>query len=260
MREKRPLILVTNDDGIVAPGIRNLVAVAKEFGEVIVVAPDSPQSAKGHAITIHDLLRINKVEVFEGVESYSCTGTPVDCVKMAKHTVLKDRAIDLCISGINHGSNASVNIIYSGTMSAAMEAAMEGIKAIGFSLCDFSFDADFSAAQHYARLLIHWALNNSMTESKLLNVNVPKLPIAEIKGIKVCRQAEGRWTEDFLENKDPSGRQYYWLTGKFYCDDRLPDTDIWALDNGYVSVVPCQHDLTNHAAVISYKDMEINQL
>jgi 5'-nucleotidase len=260
MEEKRLLILVTNDDGIVAPGIRNLVAVAKEFGEVVVVAPDSPQSAKGHAITIHDILRINKVEVFEGVDSYSCSGTPVDCVKMAKHTILKGRQIDLCISGINHGSNASVNIIYSGTMSAAMEASMEGIKAIGFSLCDFSFSADFTAAQHVVRQMIQWALNNEMLDSKLLNVNIPKLPLEEIKGIKVCRQAEARWAEDFLENKDPNGRHYYWLTGKFFCDDRHHDTDIWALDNGYVSVVPCHHDLTHYAAMKSYQDIEDSKL
>lgn len=257
---KRPLILVTNDDGIIAPGICNLVEVAKEFGEVIVVAPDSPQSAKGHAITIHDILRINRVELFEGVESYSCSGTPVDCVKMAKHTVLKGRNIDLCVSGINHGSNASTNILYSGTMSAAMEASIEGIKAIGFSLCDFAFEADFCASKHYVRHLIEWALNHNMDDCKLLNVNIPKLPLAEIKGIRVCRQAEARWEEDFLENNDPSRRPYYWLTGKFICDDRSEDTDIWALDNHYVSVVPCHHDLTHYKAMQMYKTLEDSSL
>jgi 5'-nucleotidase len=258
MKAVRPLILVTNDDGIIAPGIRNLVEIAKEFGEVIVVAPDTPQSAKGHAITIHDIIRVNKVQVFDGVESYSCSGTPVDCVKMAKHTLLKGRQIDLCISGINHGSNASVNIIYSGTMSAAMEASMEGIKAIGFSLCDFSFEADFSAARYYIWKLIGWALNTDMNSCKLLNVNIPKLPFDSIKGIKICRQAEARWQEDFLENKDPNGRNYYWLSGKFVCDDRDNDTDIWALDEGYVSVVPCHHDLTHYGALESYKHVEYN--
>jgi 5'-nucleotidase len=258
--QKRPLILITNDDSIVAPGIRNLVEAAKQFGEVVVVAPDSPQSAKGHAITISQILRINKVDVFDGVESYTCSGTPVDCVKMAKHTVLKGRMIDLCISGINHGSNASVNIMYSGTMSAAMEAAMEGIKAIGFSLCDFSFEADFSATQHFAKQFIDWALNHDMNDSKLLNVNIPKLPLAEIKGVKVCRQAEAHWKEEFIEGIDPTGKPYYWLTGKFHCDDKDTDTDIWALENGYVSVVPCQYDLTNYNAIKYYKNLEINIL
>jgi 5'-nucleotidase len=258
--QKRPLILITNDDSIVAPGIRNLVEAAKQFGEVVVVAPDSPQSAKGHAITINQILRINKVDVFEEVESYTCSGTPVDCVKMAKHTVLKGRMIDLCISGINHGSNASVNIMYSGTMSAAMEAAMEGIKAIGFSLCDFSFEADFSASKHFAKQFIHWALNHDMTHNKLINVNIPKLPLEEIKGVKVCRQARAHWKEEFMEGIDPTGKPYYWLTGKFHCEDKDSDTDIWALENGYVSIVPCQYDLTDYEALNYYKDLEINIL
>lgn len=252
----QPLILVTNDDGVFAPGIKNLVSVAREFGEVIVVAPDSPQSAKGHAITVHDMLRINRVADLQGVETYACTGTPVDCVKMAKHTVLKGRTIDLCLSGINHGSNASVNIIYSGTMSAAMEAAMEGIKAIGFSLCDFSFEADFTAARHYVRQMIQWVLSNDMQATKLLNVNIPKLPLEEIKGVRIARQSMGRWSEDFIQHHDPMQQPYYWLTGKFYCDDKGEGTDIWALDNGYVSVVPCQFDLTHHQAIEAYKSIE----
>jgi 5'-nucleotidase len=252
--DKKPLILVTNDDGITALGIKNLVEVAKEFGEVIVVAPNSPQSAKGHGITIHDLLRIYKSSVLADVESYECSGTPVDCVKLAKHVVLKNRKIDLCISGINHGSNASVNIIYSGTMSAAMEAAMEGVKAIGFSLCDFSHQADFSAAKVFVRKMIAFALENEMKDCKLLNVNIPKLPLEEIKGLKVCRQAMGRWTEEFLENKDPSGKNYYWLTGKYINEDNSDETDEWALANGYVSVVPCSFDLTAHRSLSYYED------
>jgi 5'-nucleotidase len=247
-----PLILITNDDGIFAPGIRHLVNIAKAYGEVVVVAPDSPQSGKGHAITINEILRVNKVSQFADIESYTCTGTPVDCVKMAKHTVLKGRKIDLCLSGINHGSNASVNIIYSGTMSAAMEAAMEGIKAIGFSLDDFSFDADFSVATPYVKQLIEWALANDMNASKLLNVNIPRLAAEDIKGLKWCRQAHGRWSENFIENQDPHRRPYYWLTGKFHCEDRGLDTDIGALEAGYVSVVPCMYDLTDFKALATY--------
>ncbi len=245
----KPLILVTNDDGIVAPGIRALVEVAAQFGEVIVVAPDSPQSGQGHAITIHDPLRLRQVDVFEGIQAWECSGTPVDCVKLAKHVLLKERKIDLCLSGINHGSNSSINILYSGTMSAAMEAALEGIDSIGFSLLDFSFDADFSGAKHWASKIVSYALEHPFRHGHLLNVNIPKLPASEIKGIRVCRQCEGRWIEEFVEGKDPSGRPYYWLTGRFVKQDAGEDTDEWALEHGYISVVPSMHDLTNYQAI-----------
>ncbi len=250
---KKPLILVTNDDGMFAPGIKALVAVAKKIGEVVVVAPNSPQSAKGHAITLSDPLRLNKVDVFEGVEAYECSGTPVDCVKLAKHVILKDRTPDLCVSGINHGSNASINIIYSGTMSAAMEAALEGIPSIGFSLLDYRFEADFEPAQHFAKQVIRYVLDTGLKSCNLLNVNIPKLSLAEIKGIKVARQANARWQEEFVESTDPSGRKYYWLTGKFINEDTGADTDIWALENGFVSVVPCGHDLTIYPAIYEMK-------
>lgn len=245
----KPLILVTNDDGIVAPGIRALVEVAREIGEVVVVAPDSPQSGKGHAITIHDPLRLKHVNVFSGIEAWECSGTPVDCVKLAKHVVLKNRKIDLCVSGINHGSNASVNIIYSGTLSAAMEASLEGIKSIGFSLLDYSFEADFEPVKIWVKKLMDFVVADDYTSGKLLNVNFPKLPADEIRGIRFCRQAEARWVEEFVEGRDPSKQPYYWLTGKFVNQDPGEDTDIWALENGYVSVVPSMHDLTDYAAL-----------
>ena len=252
----KPLILVTNDDGIVAPGIKALVEVMREMGEVIVVAPDSPQSAKGHAITIADPLRIKKVEVFEGIESYECSGTPVDCVKLAKHVVLKDRQVDLCVSGINHGSNASINIIYSGTMSAAMEASLEGIDSIGFSLLDYSFDANFDPVKPFVKKIANEVLKNGLNGSKLLNVNFPKSDKGAIKGIKVCRQADARWRENFVEAKDPRGQKYYWLTGEFINEDQGNDTDVWALSNGYVSVVPSSHDLTDYPSIQKLKDLE----
>lgn len=245
----KPLILVTNDDGIVAPGIRALVEVACELGEVVVVAPDSPQSGKGHAITIHDPLRLKKVKVFSEVEAWECSGTPVDCVKLAKHVVLQDRRIDLCVSGINHGSNASINILYSGTLSAAMEAALESIRSIGFSLLDFSFDADFKPAKHWVRKIMEYSLQRPFQTGQLLNVNIPKLNLNEIKGLRVCRQADARWVEKFVEGRDPSGHPYYWLTGEFVNEDHGEDTDVWALENGYVSVVPSMHDLTNFPAI-----------
>ncbi|MEO1515016.1 MAG: 5'/3'-nucleotidase SurE [Bacteroidota bacterium] len=252
----QPLILVTNDDGMNAPGIRALVEAARDFGQVVVVAPDSPQSAKGHAITISDPLRLKPVNVFDGIEAYECSGTPVDCVKLAKNVVLKNRTPNICLSGINHGSNASINIIYSGTMSAAMEASLEGIDSIGFSLLDFSYKADFSAAAAYARKLIPYVLENGLQGSKLLNVNIPKLPLDQIQGMRVCRQADARWVEEFSESIDPRGEKYYWLTGKFYNDDKGDDTDVWALENGYVSIVPSKHDLTSHNAIAPMKAME----
>lgn len=252
----RPLILVTNDDGMFAPGIKALVEAASKLGEVVVVAPDSPQSGKGHAITLSEPLRLNKVKVFDGIEAYECSGTPVDCVKLAKHVLLKGRNIDLCVSGINHGSNASINILYSGTMSAAMEASIEGIKSIGFSYLDYSFEADFRAAQYYAALIMEYALNHDFGTSKLLNVNIPILTKEEIKGIKICRQAEGNWKEEFIESQDPRGQKYYWLTGSFGVETSDSDTDIWALDNGYISVVPSGHDLTLYSSIDTLKNME----
>ncbi len=258
MKEK-PLILVTNDDGIFAPGIAALVEVAKTFGEVIVVAPNSPQSAKGHAITIHDPLRIKQVQIWENVLSWECSGTPVDCVKLAKHVILKGRPIDLCVSGINHGSNSSINIIYSGTMSAAMEGSIEGILSVGFSLCDYAFSADFMAAKHYVSKVISFMLKNEfkLQKTRLLNVNIPNLPLEQIKGMRICRQAEARWIEEFVEQKDPRGQSYFWLTGKFINLDNGHDTDEKALTEGYVSIVPSMHDLTHYAAMQEVKQFDI---
>jgi 5'-nucleotidase len=245
----KPLILVTNDDGITAPGIAMLVDICRELGEVVVVAPDSPQSGMGHAITIENPLRLHSNRVFADIPAYECTGTPVDCVKLAKHVVLKERDIALCVSGINHGSNAAINIIYSGTLSAAMEASLEGIPSIGFSLLDYRYDADFNASRPYVKAIIEHVLAHGMAKGSLFNVNIPKLPYEEIKGIKLCRQAEARWKEEFAEAIDPRGRKYYWLTGEFSNGDSGTDTDVWALDNGYISVVPSHHDLTNYAAL-----------
>lgn len=253
----KPLILVTNDDGIVAPGIRALVEVAAELGEVVVVAPDSPQSGKGHAITIHDPLRLKHVRVFPGIEAWECSGTPVDCVKLAKHVVLKNRQIDLCLSGINHGSNSSINIIYSGTLSAAMEASLEGIKSIGFSLLDYSFEADFEPGKEWVRRIARYSLDNPLSAGKLLNVNIPNLPNGDIRGIKLCRQADARWVEEFIEGRDPSNQPYYWLTGKFVNEDQGEDTDDWALQNGYISVVPSMHDLTDYSALKTMQEIEL---
>ena len=250
---QKPLILVTNDDGITALGIRALVDVAKTLGDVVVVAPDSPQSGMGHAISISEPIRLHPVTVFDGIEAYECSGTPVDCVKLAKNVVLKNREPDLCVSGINHGSNASINIIYSGTLSAAMEASLEGIPSIGFSLLDYSHEANFDHGKPFVRQLMAYVLENGLKEGSLLNVNIPNLPEEEIKGIRVCRQADARWVEEFVEASDPRGQKYYWLTGRFINEDHADDTDIWALQNGYISVVPSMHDLTDYRALHSLK-------
>lgn len=253
MSDKERVILVTNDDGITAGGIRTLVEVAREFGKVVVVAPDSPQSAMGHAITITKPLRLKKVEIFEGIESYACSGTPVDCVKLATDKVLH-RKPDLCVSGINHGSNSSINIIYSGTLSAAMEASLENINAIGFSFLDYRSDANMEVTKKYVRTIIRQVLENGLLDHQLLNVNIPNLPEDQIKGIKICRQAKANWTEEFDERLDPQGRKYYWLTGKFVNEDKAEDSDEFALQQGYVSVVPVQHDLTAYNGISFLKE------
>ena len=246
---KKPLILVTNDDGITAPGIRNLIAVMNEIGEVVVVAPDSPQSAMGHAITINSTLHCTPIEVPEGThKEYSCSGTPADCVKLAVNEIL-DRKPDLCVSGINHGSNSSINVIYSGTMSAAVEAGIEGIQAIGFSLLDYRWNADFNAIKEYVKKITISAIKNKIPSNVVLNVNFPKLQKEEIKGIKICRQANAYWVEEFDKRTNPMGLDYYWLTGKFVNEDKGEDTDEWALQNGFISVVPVEFDLTAHHAI-----------
>ncbi len=244
----KPLILITNDDGITSTGIRALVEAMRELGKVVVVAPDSPQSGMGHAITLDEPLRIESLKIFEDVDSYQCSGTPVDCVKLAVNKILK-RKPDLCVSGINHGSNSSINILYSGTMSAAMEASIEGIKAVGFSNLNFSYNADFSGPKKYAKQIATSVLKNGLPTNTLLNVNFPDLHMNKIKGIRVCRQAIAKYEEDYNERIDPRGRKYFWLTGKFVNSDPGNDTDEWALKNGYVSVVPVQFDLTAHHAI-----------
>ena len=249
MQTKRPLILVTNDDGIIAPGIKALIEVMETLGEVVVVAPDSPQSAMGHAITINNTLYIDKIKLsFTDAEAYTCSGTPVDCVKMAVHEIL-DRKPDLCVSGVNHGSNSSINVIYSGTMSAAMEAGIEGIPAIGFSLLDYSWNADFEPIKKFIKSIAKEVLEKGLPEGIVLNVNFPKAKTEDIKGIKVARQAKATWEERFDKRTNPQGKEYYWLTGEFVNHDAGEDTDEWALANQYISVVPVQFDLTAHHAL-----------
>nr|WP_315189299.1 5'/3'-nucleotidase SurE [uncultured Flavobacterium sp.] len=249
MKATRPVILVTNDDGVSAPGIRALIEVMSEIGDVVVVAPDKPQSAMGHAITINSTLYLNKISKdTDTITEYSCSGTPVDCVKLAVNEILK-RKPDLCVSGINHGSNSSINVIYSGTMSAAVEAGIEGIPAIGFSLLDYDWNADFEAIKSFVKKISLEVLENGLPEGVILNVNFPKLKEKDIKGIKICRQAKALWVEKFDKRKTPQGKDYYWLAGEFVNEDKGEDTDEWALDNDYISVVPVQFDLTAYHSI-----------
>ncbi|HMU45701.1 MAG TPA: 5'/3'-nucleotidase SurE [Chitinophagaceae bacterium] len=242
---ERPVILITNDDGVTAPGLKNLVEAVKDLGKIVVVAPDKPQSGMGHAITIGQPLRLHRIITDDNIETWSCTGTPVDCVKLAVDKVLH-RKPDICLSGINHGANHSINVIYSGTMSAAVEAAIESIPSVGFSLLDYSIEADFSGARKFVRIIVEKMLQSSLDKHTVLNVNIPPVPPELLKGYKICRQAYAKYEEDFIERNDPHGRNYYWLTGEFVNFDKGKDTDVWALANNYVSVVPVQFDLTNY--------------
>lgn len=253
---KKPLILITNDDSITAKGIYNLVKAMQPLGNLLVVAPDRPQSGMGHAITIHDPLRLKKSNQFDGVEAYTCSGTPVDCVKLAIYEIIKDRPT-LLVSGINHGSNAATNVLYSGTMSAAVEGAIEGIPSIGFSLLDHSEDADFDAAAHYARQIASSVLKNDLQPGVCLNVNIPKGQLEDLKGIKICRQGRAFWEDSFDKRQDPFGGHYFWLTGAFKQTDKGADTDMWALENNYVSIVPTQFDMTAHHLISTLNEWDL---
>jgi 5'-nucleotidase len=255
--KKEPLILVSNDDGITAPGLVALVDIMKTLGKVVVVAPDGPQSAMGHAITINQPLRVEKVDIFDGVEAYQTSGTPADCVKLAIDKLLNGKP-DLMVSGINHGKNSSINVIYSGTMSAAVEAAIDGMQAVGFSLCDYAYHANFEITKPYIRKIAEKLLHNPLPYGTLLNVNVPKTD--HIKGIKVCRQASAKWVENFDERKDPFDRKYYWMVGNFISlEENAEDTDEWALSHDFISVVPTQFDLTDHKAISTVNQWNLNE-
>lgn len=245
----KPLILVSNDDGITANGIRKLINLMTQLGDVIVVAPDSPQSGMGHAITVGDTLRLTENKIFDDLPAYECSGTPADCVKLAKHHLLRGRHIDLVVSGINHGSNTSISVLYSGTMSAAIEAAIEGTPAIGFSLCDYDHEATMEHVDEYILKIASEALKRGIPKGIALNVNIPAHQSQKIKGIKVCRQANARWEEEFDKRVDPHGRTYFWMVGNFVNHDKGEDNDEWAIANNFVSVVPCQFDLTGHYAI-----------
>lgn len=255
----KPLILITNDDGIFAPGLRTLISVMQQLGDILVIAPDKPMSGMGHAVTISTPLRVHKIKSEEGYTEYSCNGTPADCVKLG-HKAILGRKPDLVVSGINHGSNASVNVLYSGTMAAVIEGAMENIPSIGFSLDDYSYNADFSKCKPYIQSIAVNVLNKGLPEYTCLNVNIPSVNGSPIKGIKIARQAMAYWDEKFDQRQDPHMRDYFWLTGVFRNRDEAEDTDEWALRNNYVAVVPLHFDLTSHKTIPLLRDWETEGL
>lgn len=244
----KPLILITNDDGINAKGLNTLIELAMEFGDVVVMAPGINLSGKSHSLTTERPLRVNSVKKEDGLSIYSCDGTPVDCVKLAVEHFCP-RQPDLVISGINHGSNSSINVLYSGTMGAVIEATALGIDAIGFSLLNHNPEADFSGCVPYVRHIVGNVLEKGLPADVSLNVNIPRLPASEIKGIRICHEAKAKWIDSFEKRLDPQGRPYWWLTGKFECDNPPESSDEWALSHGYVSIVPICPDYTRYDAI-----------
>ncbi|MEA3316485.1 MAG: 5'/3'-nucleotidase SurE [Bacteroidota bacterium] len=256
MKTKKPLILVTNDDGINAKGISSLIKMVKPFGEVVVVAPLYANSGMSHAITVKTPIRYKKISQEENVSIYSCDGTPVDSVKLALSEILYKKP-DLIVSGINHGSNSSISIVYSGTMGTVIEGCISGIPAIGFSLLSFDTNADFSSVQKYGQKIVNNVLTNGLPKDICLNVNVPDIPLADIKGVKVCRQAKGIWKEEFDKRIDPRNGEYFWLTGYFEdSENGSTDTDEWALKNNFISIVPVKVDFTDHSKLEYFKNWD----
>ncbi len=254
-----PLILITNDDGIEANGFKALISVAREFGDVVAISSQIPMSGMSHAITIKVPLRVKLVEESPGIKRYLTNGTPVDGVKLAFNSLM-ERKPDLLISGINHGSNSSSSVLYSGTMAAAMEGAINHIPSVGFSLLDYRPQADFTASGQIARGVIGKVLKEGLPDGICLNVNIPAVKVKEIKGVKICKQANGYWKEEFEKRTDPMGHEYYWLTGFFH--NREPDgggeeTDEKALKEHYVSIVPIDTDLTAHHYLQQLKSFEL---
>ena len=249
----KPLILITNDDSVCAKGLQVLIDSVREYGDVVVMSTEVNASGKSHALTTNQPLRVRKVREDDGLEVYACNGTPVDCVKLAE-AFFCERRPNLVLSGINHGSNASINVIYSGTMGAVVEAAINGMPAVGFSLLNHDADADFSACVPIVKTIVKEVLENGLPDRLSLNVNIPNLAISQIKGVRVCREAKAYWADSYEKRIDPMGKDYYWLTGNFICNDKTEDTDIWALDNGYVSIVPTRPDFTSFDNLDVMKD------
>ncbi|MDE5423810.1 5'/3'-nucleotidase SurE [Ancylomarina sp. DW003] len=246
----KPLILVTNDDGVNAKGISALYEMVKDFGEIYMIAPNRANSGKSNSITVEVPIRIKKIKDEENLKVFSCKGTPVDCVKLALNKIVP-RQPDFVVSGINHGANTSVSVMYSGTMGATIEGCLAGIPSVGFSLDSFESKADFSQCVKFGRKIFENVVKNGLPRSICLNVN---FPVGDIKGVRVCRQADGMWKEEFDHRKDPFGGDYYWLTGHFKnAEPHADDTDESAIKEGYASIVPTQVDMTAHHVLENLK-------
>lgn len=252
----KPLIFITNDDGISSKGIRSMVDAVRDLGDIVLIAPDSPQSGMGHAITIHDPIRMELSDLHPGIEAFSCSGTPVDCVKLGVYEVLHKKP-DLILSGINHGANTSTNVLYSGTMSAAVEGAMEGVPSMGVSLCSFDANANFDIAMQVVRKLSLQLLNDSIESGYCLNVNIPDVNSDDFQGLKVCRQAHAFWEDRFDKRIDQHGKPYYWLTGDFLDQDKTEDTDLYWIEKNYATIVPTQFDMTAHWVLDKLKNWNL---
>lgn len=254
MKNNKPHILVTNDDGIDAKGLRLLINIARSYGKVIVVAPDTHQSAKSHSITQNQVISYKKIEQEEDYVEYSCSGTPVDCIKIALHEILDNNFPDLVLSGINHGTNTSVSVLYSGTMAAAIEGALNGIQSVGFSVNNYKATADFSVTEPYIRKIIDSVLAKPLPPMASLNVNFPNVEEHEIKGMKICRGAKGNWIERFVSAQNPFGKKAVWITGDFKNEEpEAKDTDEWAVQNGYASIVPTKPEFTYYEYIRELK-------
>ena len=250
MEQNKPLILITNDDGINARGVHYLADAVKEMGEVYIVAPDTAQSGQSSAMSMKTPLRITQYPERDGIKVYSVNGTPVDCVKLALHTIVPRRP-DLLLSGINHGSNAGNNIIYSGTMGAVLETCMLGIPSIGYSYLSHSPEADFTNTLPFLKSITQRVIEQGLPADICLNVNFPK---GEIKGAKVVRAARGYWTEEYANYVDPQGKPFYLLTGNFKnAEPEVEDTDYYWLDRGYASIVPARPDQSAMDVIEEFK-------
>ena len=253
--KKKPLILVTNDDRINPPGLRILIKLMHKIGDVFVVAPNKPRSGCSQSITINSIINCRQIKSkILNIKEYECSGTPADCVKIAVNELMT-RKPDLCVSGINHGSNSSINVLYSGTMSAAIESGVQGIPSIGFSLLNHSWSADFNPIIPFVEKIVKKSLLNKISPQTILNVNFPSSE--KINGIKICKQAKTHWNEKFIKRKSPMGEKYYWLSGDFIIEDNSVDSDEWALANGYVSIVPTHFDYTNYDLINKLKRWDL---
>ena len=247
------LFLVSNDDGIFSPGIRNLAEVASQYGEVQIIAPDRQQSAVGHSITVMDPLRVARFEMSNSMVGHAVNGTPADCVKLA-HDQLLDRQPTMILSGINHGSNAGINIIYSGTVSAATEGTVLGYPSIAVSCTDFQEDADLTGCREAVERIIEYVLSHGLPKGVTLNLNVPPGPL---KGIRWTRQGDSRYVEQYQRRIDPHDRPYYWITGRFEVLDQGEDLDVNVLKQGLASVTPIQYDLTSYKVFEEVKNRKL---